>query len=98
MNNFSDPGSVVLNHSGPEEVFQQEGVQPEDGDYASDPEVLMDPVSLDSALRAANFKEVLSDILRCKGFKSVPDKPKPVMAGITDVGKVVSKLRLPRLI
>lgn len=94
-NEFSDPGSVALNHSGAEDDFQPDEVIPEDGDYASDPEVMLDPVSSDSVLRAANFKEVLSDIIRRKGFKCVPDKPRPVMAGTADVGKVVSNLRLP---
>lgn len=94
-NESSDPGSVALNHSGSEDEFQPDAVQPDEGEYASDPEVMLDPVSSDSVLRAANFKEVLSDIIRRKGFKCVPDKPKPVMAGTADVGKVVSNLRLP---
>ena len=44
---------------------------------------------------SAAFKEVLSDIILCKGFKCVMDKPRPVMAGTADVGKAVSNLCLP---
>lgn len=94
-NEISDPGCVALNHSWAEDDFQPEVVRPEDGDYASDLEVMLDPVSSDSALRVANFEEVLSNIIRVKGFKCVPDKPKPVMAITTDVGKAVSNLHIP---
>lgn len=79
MGDTSVPSLVSLNPSGAEIDFQPEG-----GDYASNPEVMLDPFSSDI---------IVLDIIRRK--KCVPHKPKPVMAGIADVGTMVSNLRLP---